>query len=99
MHAKESTARHPYICGGIPQHNTLQHPGRYVADVWQDGPPRAPAHFSRSMFDFSRAACERQPEQRSGMLEDVSVLWLLMRVGIEPLGKKACVSATAQLVP
>ena len=37
--------------------------------------------------------------KRSGMSEGVSVLWLLMRMGIEPLGKKACVSATAQLVP
>ena len=37
--------------------------------------------------------------KRSGMPEDVSVLWFLVRVGVEPLGKKACVSATAQLVP
>ena len=56
---------------------------------------------------ISRATCltpsvqlaSASQSKRSGMSEDVSVLWLLMRVGIEPLGKKACVSATAQLVP
>ncbi len=26
MHTKGTTARHPYTCGSIPQHNTLQHP-------------------------------------------------------------------------
>ena len=25
MHTKGTTARHPYTCGSIPQHNTLQH--------------------------------------------------------------------------
>ena len=25
MHTKGPTARHPYTCGGIPQHSTLQH--------------------------------------------------------------------------
>ena len=56
---------------------------------------------------ISCATCLTPPVQlastsqskRSGMPEDVSVLWFLVRVGIEPLGKKACVSATAQLVP
>ena len=37
--------------------------------------------------------------RRSGVSEQLGVLWLLTRVGIEPLGKKACVSATTQLVP
>ena len=27
MHTKGPTARHPYTCGSIPQHNTLQHRG------------------------------------------------------------------------
>ena len=56
---------------------------------------------------FSRATCLTFPVQlasasqnkRSGVSENLGVLWLLTRVGIEPLGKKACVSATAQLVP
>jgi hypothetical protein len=56
---------------------------------------------------ISRATCltpsvqlaSASQSKSSGMSEDVSVLWLLMRVGIEPLGKKACVSAAAQLVP
>ena len=56
---------------------------------------------------ISRATCltpsvqlaSASQSKSSGMSEDVSVLWLLMLVGIEPLCKKACVSATAQLVP
>ena len=56
---------------------------------------------------ISRATCLTFPVQlasasqnrRSGVSEKLGVLWLLTRVGIEPLGKKACVSATAQLVP
>ena len=54
-----------------------------------------------------RATCSTFPVQlasasqnrRSGVSEKLGVLWLLTRVGIEPLGKKACASATAQLVP
>ena len=54
-----------------------------------------------------RATCSTFPVQlasasqnrRSGVSEKLGVLWLLTRVGIEPLGKKACVSAAAQLVP
>ena len=56
---------------------------------------------------ISRATCLTFPVQlasasqnkRSGVSENLGVLWLLTRVGIEPLGKKACVPATAQLVP
>ena len=56
---------------------------------------------------ISHAGCSRllvhcastSHSKRRCMSEGVSVLWLLLRVGIEPLGKKACVSATAQLVP
>ena len=47
-----------------------------------------------------RATCSTFPVQlasasqnrRSGVSEKLGVLWLLTRVGIEPLGKKACVS-------
>ena len=54
-----------------------------------------------------RATCSTFPVQlasasqnrRSGVSEKLGVLWLLTRVGIEPLGKKACVAAAAQLVP
>ena len=54
-----------------------------------------------------RATCSTFPVQlasasqnrRSGVSEKLGVLWLLTRVGIEPLGKKACVAASAQLVP
>ena len=56
---------------------------------------------------ISHAGCSRLLVQllsaslskRSRMSESVSVLWLLQQVELEPLGKKACVSAAAQLVP
>ena len=56
---------------------------------------------------ISRATCLTFPVQlasasqnrRSGVSAYPGTLWLLTRVGIEPLGKKACVSAAAQLVP
>ena len=56
---------------------------------------------------ISRAGCpslrvqfaSASQSKRSGIAEGASALWLLMRVGIEPLGQKACASATAQLEP
>ena len=40
MKTNGSTAKHPYDCGGIPQHIRLQHRGRYMANTCQEGPHR-----------------------------------------------------------
>ena len=44
MHTKVPTARHPYTCGSIPQHNTLQHPGSMEPMLCKTGlPSKAPS--------------------------------------------------------
>ena len=53
------------------------------------------AGCSRSLVQLVSASLSK----RSRMSESVSVLWLLQQVELEPIGKKACVSAAAQLVP
>ena len=41
MHTKGPTARHPYTCGGIPQHSTLQHQGSTEPMLGKMGLPSA----------------------------------------------------------
>ena len=44
MHTKGPTARRPYTCGSIPQHNTLQHPGSMEPMLCKMGlPSKAPS--------------------------------------------------------
>jgi hypothetical protein len=62
-----------------------------MADVWQ-----------RMGHSVEVAACRSQAQGRTTeatLHEQTFALWLSTRMGIEPLGKKACVSATTQLVP
>ena len=92
--AFSSTAGHSYICGG---HHNIQ-------TVWSRCFVRWATQGSRPFLaqgvDVVTCSLRAQNKTTEAALRGQAfALWLSMRIGIEPLGKKACVSAAAQLVP
>ena len=56
MHTKGPAARHPYTCGSIPQHNTLQHQGSMEPMLGKMGLPSKISLLNKMFADGHTAS-------------------------------------------